>query len=121
MTDFKNVKRNKPLNNIVKDFIIMATIGAVGISGALLISNYQNNKTKKILASYSGIEKVTLSKGENYWNYAEKYCPPGVDIRDYLAFVYELNNKKYTIDQTYQIAQPGDSLNFYVYPDKKEK
>jgi len=121
MTDFKNVKRKKKLKDIVKDTIIIATIGSIGIGGALLISNYQNNKTKRILESYSGIEEVTLSQGENFWNYAEKYCPPGVDIRDYLAFVYERNNKKSTIDQTYQTAQPGDSLNFYKYPYKKEK
>jgi hypothetical protein len=86
------------------------------IGGALVgIDTYHNNKIKKTLESYSRTEKVTLSQGETFWNYAKKYCPKDVDMRDYLQYTYDLNKKKSLIDQ------PGDSLNFPVYSDTNKK
>jgi hypothetical protein len=113
MTDFKNLKMKKPLNQTVKKAIIAVTLSAI-IGAPIYIIHYNINKTKRILESYSKIEKVTLSKGENFWNYAKKYRPNDVDVRDYLQYVYDLNNKKSKIDQ------PGDTLNFPVYSAKKE-
>ena len=108
----------KPLNQTVKKAIIAVTLSAIigGVGGALVYMEKCNtDKTKNILKSYSGVEKVTLSQGENFWKYAGKYHPKDVDVRDYLQYVYDTNNKKPKV-----IDYPGDSLNFPVYSDRKE-
>ena len=115
MTEFKNVKRKKPLDKIVKETIIAVTATMI-IGGAFVyLHNHNVNRTKKILENYVGIKKITLAQGDTKWEYAKKYCPEGVDIRDYLEFVYEKNNKRSMIDH------PGDTIEFPVYVKNETK
>lgn len=52
-------------------------------------------------------EKHTVQQGESLWTISKKYCPPGIDRRDWIAEIERLNG-------IHGYIYPGDTITVLV-------